>query len=98
MLLNKTSGIVDFSRRKSGELGQIDGRFEPELCFAVLSLNMHPLPLTREEVETKTAFTKNCRAHESIIRSRFPCGYSQATPGSFFRLLNQPVEPACPDE
>jgi hypothetical protein len=65
MLLNKTTSFVNFMRRQAYGLRQLNSRLKPELGFAILRLNMHVYSrfLTREEIETKTAFTKNCWTH-----------------------------------
>jgi hypothetical protein len=65
MLLNKALCLADFSPGQAGVLGDIYRRFEPELCFTVLTLNMHVHPrfFTREEVEPEAAFSKYGGTH-----------------------------------
>jgi len=65
MLLNKALRLADFSPGQAGVLGDLNRRFEPELCFTGLSLNMdmHSGFFTREEVEPEAAFTKYSRTH-----------------------------------
>jgi hypothetical protein len=65
MLLNEVIRLADFSPGQACVLGDLNRRFEPELCFTVLALNMdmHPSYFTREEVEPEAAFTKYGGTH-----------------------------------
>ena len=65
MLLNKAERFINLAPGKTYELGQFNYRLKPELGLAILGLNMHMHShfLTREEIETETAFTKNSWTH-----------------------------------
>ncbi len=65
MLLNQTECFIDFAPREARLLGNLNGGIKPKLCFATLTLNMHMHSrfFSREEVETKATFTKNCWTH-----------------------------------
>jgi hypothetical protein len=67
MLLNEAMHLADFSPGQAGVLVDLDHRFEPELYFTVLALNMdmHPRLFTREEVKPEAAFTEYGRTHQS---------------------------------
>ncbi|MDP3033101.1 MAG: hypothetical protein Q8N33_13585 [Rhodocyclaceae bacterium] len=60
MLLNEAKRLTDFSPRQAGLLGDLNRRLKPELCLAILALNMdmHPRLFSGEEVEPEAAFTK----------------------------------------
>ncbi len=60
MLLDEAQSLTNFSAGKAGMLGNLNRRFEPELGFAVLPLNvhMHSRFFPREEVEPEAAFAK----------------------------------------
>lgn len=44
MLLNEAKRLTGFSPGQAGVLGDLNRRFEPELCLTILTLNvdMHP--------------------------------------------------------
>jgi hypothetical protein len=60
MLLNEVKYLADFTSGQAGMLGDLNRRFEPELCLTVLPLNMdmHSRFFPREEVEPEAAFAK----------------------------------------